>query len=84
MRLRGRPGLTLVELLVVAARGAFSCTYCRTSISNRSSVAAIRRAENPYPQGKNILPAKYASPLTSPLRATITRKGPNTFRFDLE
>lgn len=37
-----------------------------------------------YPQGKNILPEQYASPRTSPLRATVSRKGPNTFRFDLE
>jgi len=33
---------------------------------------------------KNVAPAKYASPVTSPLRATVTPAGPNEFRFDLD
>lgn len=39
---------------------------------------------SPYGEVKNALPARYASPLTSPLRAEITPTGQNQFRFDLE
>lgn len=37
-----------------------------------------------FPLGKNVVPEKYVSPRTSPLRVTITRKGPNEFLFELE
>jgi hypothetical protein len=30
-----------------------------------------------------VLPQKYGSPLTSPLKATVTAEGPNDFRFEL-
>lgn len=33
---------------------------------------------------RNVLPSRYASPATSPLRATVTPEGTNEFRFDLE
>lgn len=39
---------------------------------------------SPYGEAKNALPARYASPLTSPLRAAVSPAGKNRFRFDLE
>ena len=39
--------------------------------------------DSPYPETVAVLPEKYGSPLTSPLRATVTAEGPNDFRFEL-
>ena len=37
-----------------------------------------------YADSRNALPNRYASPLTSPLRANVSPDGENHFRFDLE
>ena len=37
-----------------------------------------------YADSRNALPNRYASPLTSPLRAEVSPDGKNHFRFDLE
>jgi hypothetical protein len=37
----------------------------------------------PYPKTISLLPARYGSPLQSPLKATVTAEGPNDFKFDL-
>jgi hypothetical protein len=41
------------------------------------------KSGSPYQRTINALPAKYATPLQSPLRATITKLGPNEFSFDI-
>lgn len=42
------------------------------------------KTESDYPETKNVLPPRYASPVSSPLRADVTPDGENCFRFDLE
>lgn len=39
--------------------------------------------DSPYRRMISVLPACYSTPLQSPLRATVTAKGPNEFHFDL-
>ncbi len=41
------------------------------------------RGGSPYPKMLSVLSDRYATPLQSPLRATVTKEGPNDFRFDL-
>jgi hypothetical protein len=48
------------------------------------TVPTAAESDNPYPESKNILPARYASPLTSPLRVDVSPAGNNVFRFELE
>lgn len=42
------------------------------------------KSSDPYGEFKSVLPARYASPVTSPLRAEVVAGKGNTFRFDLE
>jgi hypothetical protein len=39
--------------------------------------------KSPYSKTKSVLPARYGTPLKSPLKATVTGEGPNDFHFDL-
>jgi hypothetical protein len=41
------------------------------------------KSGSPYPKSLSVLPERYATPLKSPLKATVTAEGPNDFRFDL-
>ena len=38
---------------------------------------------SPLPQFISILPSRYSMPMESPLKATVTAKGPNDFRFEV-
>jgi hypothetical protein len=40
-------------------------------------------SDSPYKQKVQILPARYMTPLKSPLRCTVTAEGPNDFRLEL-
>jgi len=48
------------------------------------NVAQPAAADNPYPETKNVLPAKYARPDTSQLAAVVNENGEHHFRFDLQ
>ena len=48
------------------------------------TVPTAAESDNPYAETKNILPSRYASPVTSPLRADVSPTGDNVFRFELE
>lgn len=48
------------------------------------TVPTTAESDNPYPETNNILPSRYASPVTSPLRADVDPAGDNVFRFELE
>lgn len=48
------------------------------------TVPTAAESDNPYPESKNILPSRYASPLTSPLRADVSPANNNFFHFVLE
>jgi hypothetical protein len=38
---------------------------------------------SPYSKTKSVLPARYGTPVKSPLKATVTAEGPNEFKFEL-
>lgn len=42
------------------------------------------RSSSPYAETRNMLPGRYASPLTSPLRAEVVPGQKNHFHFELE
>jgi hypothetical protein len=46
-------------------------------------VDAKTKKNDPYPKATSVLPDRYGTPVTSPLKATVTADGPNDFRFDL-
>jgi hypothetical protein len=48
------------------------------------TVPAATKTESDYQETKNVLPSRYASPVTSPLRADVRPGGDNHFQFDLE
>lgn len=48
------------------------------------TVPAATKGESDYQETKNVLPPRYASPVTSPLRADVGPTGDNRFRFELE
>jgi hypothetical protein len=41
------------------------------------------QSDSPYKQKIQILPARYMTPLKSPLRCKVTAEGPNDFRLEL-
>ena len=48
------------------------------------TVPTTAESDNPYTETRNILPSRYASPVTSPLRADVDPAGDNVFRFEFE
>jgi hypothetical protein len=54
------------------------CVSKRTHGSKGSEKSMIN------PDMKLVVPEKYTSPLTSPLRVTVTKNGPNDFRLELK
>ena len=47
------------------------------------TVPTATKTESAYPETKNVLPNRYASPVTSPLRAEVMADEYNHVRFDL-
>jgi hypothetical protein len=70
------PDGTFVLTTYDAGDGAAEGEYAVAIVWNRPS------AEEPLKPGPNVLPARYARPDTSPLRAKVT-KGANVFLFEL-
>ena len=42
------------------------------------------KKKSPYPKMISVTPARYATPVQSPLKAAVAAKGPNDFRFELD
>lgn len=42
------------------------------------------KSHSPYKKPKSLLPIVYGTPMTSPLKAHVTLRGPNEFTFDLQ
>ena len=42
------------------------------------------KKKSPYPKMISVTPARYATPVQSPLKATVASKGSNDFRFELD
>lgn len=49
----------------------------------KTAPSPIDKNNSPYPQTVMLLPECYATPMQSPLKATVTAQGSNDFRFDL-
>lgn len=49
-----------------------------------TTVTVATKTESDYPETKNVPAPRYASPVTSPLRADGRPDGGNHFNFDLE
>ena len=52
-------------------------------ISKMMPAPSDRTKDPMYKKMISLLPARYATPVTSPLKVTVTTAGPNDFRFDL-
>jgi hypothetical protein len=46
-------------------------------------IPAPSTKDDPYKMAVNVLPKRYGNPLETPLKATVSAKGPNDFSFDL-
>jgi hypothetical protein len=57
-----------------AADGTLAGTHV---VCVTKTVPTSAESDNPYPETKNILPARYSSPVTSPLRADVSPAGKN-------
>jgi hypothetical protein len=54
------------------------------TVTVRKEVPKDGRQDGPYVEYVNVVPATYADPRQSPLKADVTAAGPNDFRFDLD
>jgi hypothetical protein len=54
------------------------------TVTVRKEVPKDGRQDGPYVEYVNVVPAAYADPRQSPLKADVTAAGPNDFRFDLD
>jgi hypothetical protein len=72
-----------------ALPGIYSVLVTKTEIppeltKSVSMEEAAKTADQPLPQPKELLPAKYGNPAQSPLKAEVKSGATNTFDFNLE